>query len=212
MHEAASALSLGHSKQAARTPPTSTGSSAPEKAGRAVWWQSGGVARKRASQPGVLDVDLRPFGSEIENESPNAAGTPTGGATTIKAGFLWQHPQLQSGAGSSDPEQRLPPLPHTPSTAQSQHSRLPHWKSGLSAQSGGCSRPESPAYACRKRAQRLLRMGESLAILRPVLYVALLRRYGSRSWLPWAVALMCEGLSHALTTVATRQLRKVRVL
>ena len=145
MHEAASALSQGqHSKQAPRTPPTSTGSSAPE-IGRAVWWQSGGLARKQASHSGALGADLRPFGSEIENESPNAAGTPTGGAATIKAGFLWCHPQLQSGTGSSDAPQHLPRLPGTPSTSQSPQPRLLHWQSGWSGQSAGRCRPESPA-------------------------------------------------------------------
>lgn len=213
MHEAASALSFSQqNKLGPKSPPTSTRSSAPEN-GKSVWWQSDGVARKRASFSGAPDdADLRPFGSDIENESPNAAGTPIGGASTIKAGFLWQHPHSQSGVGSSDSHQQhhLPPFPgSTPSISQSQqHSRLLHWKSGWSAQSSGRSRPHAPADAW-KRAQRLLKLGESLAIIRPVLYVALLRRYGSKSWVPWTVALMCEGLSHTLTTIATRQLRKV---
>jgi Peroxisomal membrane protein (Pex16) len=210
MHEAASALSFSQCKQSPRTPGTSSGRFVPED-GKGVWWQSDGVAHKRASQTGVYDADMRPFGSEIENESPNAAGTPTGGASTIKAGFLWQNPPPQSGTGSSAP-QHVAPSPTTPSTSQSQQQhRLLRWKSVWSGQSAERSRLESPADACRKRARQLRKLGESLAIIRPLLYVTLLRRYGSRSWVPWTVALMVEGLSHTLTTIATHQLRKVRI-
>jgi hypothetical protein len=48
-------------------------------------------------------------------------------------------------------------------------------------------------------AYRLIILGELLHILRPVLYVAALRRWGRRSWKPWTLSLAIELGSNRLT-------------
>eukprot|EP00742_Colponemidia_sp_Colp-10_P009381 GILJ01010224.1.p1 GENE.GILJ01010224.1~~GILJ01010224.1.p1 ORF type:complete len:338 (+),score=52.13 GILJ01010224.1:56-1015(+) len=47
-------------------------------------------------------------------------------------------------------------------------------------------------------ASSALRLGELLFLLRPVVYTALLARFGFKSWVPWAVSLAMETLSKYL--------------
>lgn len=66
--------------------------------------------------------------------------------------------------------------------------------------------------ARRRFARRLLLCGELLAILRPLIYVALLRRWGRRSWIPWLGSLAAELLSRAVTLRAHTLLAQVRII
>ena len=74
--------------------------------------------------------------------------------------------------------------------------------------------PSDPAAAERqaqcKLGHRLVYFGEVLAIVRPLVYVSMLRRCGRRSWLPWIAALVCDLLSRALTLRGHELLAQVR--
>ena len=59
---------------------------------------------------------------------------------------------------------------------------------------------EQRAAKRQAAAYRLVIAGELLHILRPVLYVAALRRWGRRSWKPWLISLTVELMSGRLTT------------
>ena len=56
-------------------------------------------------------------------------------------------------------------------------------------------------------ALRRLRAGEVLHILRPLVYVSLLRRWGLRSWRPWALSLAVDLASRRLCDAATQRSR-----
>lgn len=53
-------------------------------------------------------------------------------------------------------------------------------------------------------ADHCLVIGEVLHIVRPVVYAALLRRYGTRAWSPWVTSLVVELASIQLTSVGGR--------
>lgn len=62
-----------------------------------------------------------------------------------------------------------------------------------------------------KPLSKLRTLGELIYILRPVVYIILLRKYGKQSWKPWLVSLMLESFSYTLSTdiVFNTQLTKL---
>jgi hypothetical protein len=64
----------------------------------------------------------------------------------------------------------------------------------------------------RRAGRRLLCCGEVAAIVRPLVYVSLLRRWGRRSWTPWVASLLCDLLSRLLTLRGHVLLSEVRRL
>jgi Peroxisomal membrane protein (Pex16) len=64
----------------------------------------------------------------------------------------------------------------------------------------------------QRAGRRLIWYGEVLAIVRPLIYVSLLRRWGRRSWLPWLGSLACDLLSRLLTLRGHAMLAQVRGL
>ena len=76
-----------------------------------------------------------------------------------------------------------------------------------SADSPACER----ARLARERlGKRLLATGEVLLLLRPLLYVLLLRRFGRKAWLPWAVAALVELLSRAASLRGASVMQQAR--
>jgi hypothetical protein len=67
---------------------------------------------------------------------------------------------------------------------------------------------EAWAAAAQASAARLLVAGELLHVLRPLLYVAALRRGGRRSWGPWALSLALELASARLTAAGAAASRR----
>lgn len=57
-------------------------------------------------------------------------------------------------------------------------------------------------------AKRLMACGEVLLVARPLLYVALLRRWGPRSWRPWLLAALVELLSRSATLHGAQMLQQ----
>jgi peroxin-16 len=51
--------------------------------------------------------------------------------------------------------------------------------------------------------------GEVLHIVRPVIYVAFLRRFGRRSWVPWLVSLVCDIVGQCATARGLAILEKI---
>jgi Peroxisomal membrane protein (Pex16) len=209
MHEAASALSAGQLKQVsmATPPPASPGSEVDSGSPLSMWWQSTRVSHKHAAR---TSPDLRAFGSDIEgcgeNVSPNAAVIPSEAhAHSGPAASQWHR---TAGGGALEPLK-----PQRPADASSEAgSPSAQRQYGSSGWQGFHAPPHSKDTcpdAPRKVARRMQRLGELLAIVRPLLYVALLRRYGCRSWIPWSAALACEALSHVFTSIGSRQMRQV---
>lgn len=200
MHEAASALSASQHRRG------DIGGSAysHNQTTPSAWW--------RPSAPAVYEGASMYSGC---HGSPLAAQGLAGGApatpmTPDDASTAGSRPPV-SPLGVAHPSQdRLrPSQPHTPPVLAPPrqpwgHPRHAPW----SGQLHGPALPRD-ASTLRERACRILRMGETLAIMRPLLYVALLRRFGTRSWLPWTMALACEAIALTLTTAANRILRKV---
>lgn len=44
--------------------------------------------------------------------------------------------------------------------------------------------------------------GEVLFIIRPLVYVLLMRKYGTRSWFPWCVSLAVDLIGNSIVSVA----------
>ncbi|XP_057549804.1 peroxisome biogenesis protein 16 [Amaranthus tricolor] len=58
----------------------------------------------------------------------------------------------------------------------------------------------------------LFLMGETLFILRPLIYVLFIRKYGSRSWIPWFISLAVDLVSLSATAQATKSKEWTNVL
>ena len=46
--------------------------------------------------------------------------------------------------------------------------------------------------------------GETLFILRPLIYVLFIRKYGTRSWIPWFMSLAVDLVGVSATSLATK--------
>lgn len=68
--------------------------------------------------------------------------------------------------------------------------------------------PRSISIRSREFPDELLVLGEWVFILRPLLYVLLIRRYGLKSWKPWLASLALDGMG--LTTVLSAAFLKDR--
>ena len=75
--------------------------------------------------------------------------------------------------------------------------------------SASCAAAERAAR--RRRGRRMLACGEALHVARPLVYVAMLRRWGRRSWMPWLASLACDLCSHTLTARGLALLQEVRL-
>lgn len=67
---------------------------------------------------------------------------------------------------------------------------------------------EGESSSAQAAAARLVITGEVLHILRPLLYVMALRRWGRRSWKPWAISLFLELSSARLTAAGATASRR----
>lgn len=45
--------------------------------------------------------------------------------------------------------------------------------------------------------------GESMFVLRPLIYVLLLRKYGTRSWFPWFISLAVDLIGNGILSAIT---------
>lgn len=100
-------------------------------------------------------------------------------------------------------------VPEVHSTSAASTSQSPHSHPGKrSPASEGCAATQRASR--RRRGRHLLACGEALNIVRPLVYVAMLRRWGRRSWLPWLASLACDLVSRALTTRGLALLHEVR--
>lgn len=73
---------------------------------------------------------------------------------------------------------------------------------------GALREVEQRTLAAQSRAARLIIAGELVHVLRPLLYVAALRRWGRRSWTPWVVSLVVELASARLTAAGASYSRQ----
>ena len=62
--------------------------------------------------------------------------------------------------------------------------------------------------AIRKRSKRLLFLGESLHLLRPLIYVGLRRRFGGDSWVPWLLSCILDVFSIRISNTGIKQCRE----
>jgi peroxin-16 len=63
---------------------------------------------------------------------------------------------------------------------------------------------EREALISQSHASKLVIAGELLHILRPVVYVLALRRWGRQSWIPWSISLSLEIASSRLTSTGAK--------
>ena len=67
-------------------------------------------------------------------------------------------------------------------------------------QSGTRSEEFNIYSALRKNSKRVLLLGESLHMIRPLVYVALRRRFGAKSWIPWLLSCILDVFSIRLSS------------
>jgi len=166
---------------------------------------------ERAPAEAAVTVATAAAGAAAKDEAAEAAGSVPDGATAAgaecagKGGYWWDGPPGgKAGAGLAGHWKR---------------GGKPYWWDAEEAaaaceggelaagrREGSGSLPAVPVGATRQTGQRqhtapLLRMragkelvalGELLHLARPLLYCLLLRRYGVRSWRPWALSLLAD--------------------
>lgn len=205
MHEAASALSASQHRREGVGARNRSACSHNHNTSPA-WWRSSpsamyeGASRYSPAFGSPLTAQTMGASAPATPMTPDDASTAGSRPPASPLGTACPPTDMHKPAQSHTPPLLPPPGPPWGHPRHMPHSR--HFR-------GRPPPPQSGASRLRERACRILRMGETLAIVRPLLYVALLRRFGPRSWLPWTLALACEAIALTMTTLANRILKKV---
>eukprot|EP00892_Ulva_mutabilis_P010026 jgi/Ulvmu1/7396/UM036_0056.1 len=209
MHDAASALSASQHRIDGVS---GRGGESAYSHNHTAWWRT---------HPSAMCAGASQYSPTAASPvAAHLAGAPATPMTPDDASTAGSRPPVSPlGTARSPRDIGRPTRPHTPPVLPPPGPPWGHRRHAASAEPphvgprpprGRPWRPTSDAARLRQRVCRVLRMGETLAAVRPLLYVALLRRFGPRSWLPWTLALACEALALTLTTMASRVLRKLQ--
>lgn len=133
---------------------------------------------------------------------------------------LWWEETQETEQEEEESDMKVPFTGSFPPPASINQQQYYHQQEGVSPQPSA-SGPLNSMHALKSlehstahrqtAAYKLIILGELLHILRPVLYVAALRRWGRRSWKPWSLSLALELGSNRLTAAGAAASHKAAI-